>query len=135
MAKSHSQITSGSPFESDICFSRAIVDGPWIFVSGCTGYNYSTMKISDDVVEQAEQTFKNIEQVLDQAGSSFNDVVRVRYILTSRDDFKPCWPVMRKYLAKVKPAATMFIAAGLLDERMKFEVEVTAKKANVEHQA
>ncbi|CAF1589949.1 unnamed protein product, partial [Didymodactylos carnosus] len=57
------------------------------------------------------------------------------YILTSRDDFKPCWPVMRKYLAKVKPAATMFIAAGLLDERMKFEVEVTAKKTNVEHQA
>jgi enamine deaminase RidA (YjgF/YER057c/UK114 family) len=85
------------------------------------------MTISDDVVAQAEQCLRNIERALTEAGSRWADVVRVRYILPRVEDFEPCWPVLRKYLGDVRPAATM-IAAGLSDPRMKIEIEVTAKK-------
>ncbi|MEJ2117388.1 MAG: Rid family hydrolase, partial [Alphaproteobacteria bacterium] len=71
-------ISSGSPFEDQIGYSRAVVDGDWIFVSGTTGYDYATMTISDDVVEQCAQTFRNIEAALKEAGASLADVVRVR---------------------------------------------------------
>ncbi|MBK6651445.1 MAG: RidA family protein [Betaproteobacteria bacterium] len=120
-------ISSGSPFEAQIGYSRAVVDGDWVFVSGTTGYDYSTMTISDDVVQQAEQCMQNIAHALSQAGSSFADVVRVNYVLPHRADFEACWPVLRKYLGDVRPAA-MMIVAGLLDERMKIEIEVTARK-------
>jgi enamine deaminase RidA (YjgF/YER057c/UK114 family) len=120
-------ISSGSPFEAGIGYSRAVVDGEWIFVSGTTGFDYETMTISPDAREQAEQAMRNIEQVLAKAGSSFADVVRVRYILPDAADFEPCWPVLRRYLGEVRPAATM-IAAGLADPRMKIEVEVTARR-------
>ena len=120
-------ISSGSPFESQIGYSRAVVDGDWVFVSGTTGYDYSTMTISDDVVQQAEQCMQNIAHALAQAGSSFADVVRVNYVLPRREDFAPCWPVLANYLGGVRPAA-MMIVAGLLDERMKIEIEVTARK-------
>jgi enamine deaminase RidA (YjgF/YER057c/UK114 family) len=119
-------ITSGSEFESAIGYSRAVVDGDYVFVSGTTGYNYETMSISNDPVEQAEQCFKNIEEALTQAGSSIDNIVRVHYIYPNKLDFEPCWPVFKKYLANAKPAATMFIA-GLLDEAMKLEIEVTAR--------
>jgi enamine deaminase RidA (YjgF/YER057c/UK114 family) len=119
-------ITSGSPFEREIGYSRAVVDGDWVFVSGTTGFNYETMVISSDVVEQAEQCLINIEKALEEAGSRIADVVRVRYILPRVEDFEPCWPVLRKYFAEVRPAATM-IAAGLSDPRMKIEIEVTAR--------
>lgn len=120
-------IFSGSTFEQEIGYSRAVVDGEWVFVSGTTGFDYRTMTISDDVVQQAEQCFKNIEAALTEAGCSFRDVVRVRYILPDRIDFEPCWSVCRTYLGDVRPAATM-IVAGLQDPRMKLEVEVTAHR-------
>ena len=121
------RISSGSTFERDMAYSRAVVDGDWIFVSGTTGFDYATMTISDDVAVQREQCFKNIAWALEQAGATFADVVRVRYILPDADDFPACWPAMRKHLGDVRPAATM-ICAGLADRRMKIEIEVTAKR-------
>ncbi len=119
-------ISSGSEFESKIAYSRAVVDGDYVFVSGTTGYDYESMSISDNSVEQADQCFKNIEKALLEAGSSLDQVVRVHYIFPNRLDFEPCWPIFKKYLGKARPAATMFIA-GLLDEKMKLEIEVTAR--------
>jgi enamine deaminase RidA (YjgF/YER057c/UK114 family) len=119
-------ISSGSKYEEDIGYSRAVVDGDWVFVSGTTGFDYATMIIADDVVAQCEQVLRNIEFALTQAGASFDDVVRVRYILPRADDFEPCWPALRRVFAKAKPAATM-IVAGLSDPRMKIEIEVTAR--------
>ena len=123
-------ISSGSSFEREIGYSRAVVDGAWIFVSGTTGFYYATMRISEDVAEQAEQCLKNITQALEEAGASLKDVVRVRYILPRREDFRKCWPVLEKYFGEARPAATM-IVAGLLEERMKIEIEVTALRQTI----
>ena len=120
-------ISSGSTFESEIGYSRAVVQGDWVFVSGTTGFDYSTMTIQDGVVEQAEQCLKNIEAALGQAGSSLADIVRVTYVLPNAADFPSCWPVLRRYFGDVRPAA-MMISAGLADPRMKIEIEVTARK-------
>lgn len=120
-------ISSGSAFEQEIGYSRAVVDGDWLFISGTTGFDYSTMTISQEVVEQAEQCFRNIAAALQQAGFAFKDVVRIRYILPDREDFAACWPVFRKYLDQVRPAATMMVA-GLSDPRMRIEIEVTAHR-------
>ena len=122
-------ISSGSPFEADVGYSRAVVDGEWVFVSGTTGFDYRTMAISEDVAEQAEQTLRNIGQALQEAGAAFADVVRVHYILPHASDFEACWPVLRRYFGDVRPAATM-IEAGLADPRMKIEIEVTARRAS-----
>ena len=122
-------ISSGSEFESKIGYSRAVVDGEYVFVSGTTGYDYESMLISDNPVEQADQCFKNIEKALLEAGSSLERIVRVHYIFPERSDFEPCWPVFKKYLGKARPAVTMFVA-GLLDEKMKLEIEVTARVSN-----
>ncbi len=119
-------ISGGSSFESQIGYSRAVVDGNTVFVSGTTGYDYPSMSISDDPVKQAQQCFENIDKILLKAGSGLDQVVRVRYILPDRSDFEPCWPVFKKYLGKARPAATM-IVAGLLDDKMKIEIEVTAR--------
>ena len=121
-------ISSGSPFEEQIGYSRAVVDGEWVFVSGTTGFDYSSMLISDNVVEQAEQCLRNIQHALRQADADLPDIVRIRYILPHAADFEACWPVLRKYLGTVRPAATM-ISAGLLDPRMKIEIEVTARRS------
>ncbi|MFM9865523.1 MAG: RidA family protein, partial [Micropepsaceae bacterium] len=110
-------------------YSRAVVDGDWIFVSGTTGFDYKTMTISPDVGEQTEQCFKNIAWALEQAGATLKNVVRVHYIVPNADDFPQCWPAMRKYLGDVRPAATMF-SAGLADARIKIEIEVTARRGN-----
>lgn len=120
-------ISSGSRFEAEIGYSRAVVDGKWIFVSGTTGYDYTTMTLPDGVVAQCEQTMRNIEAALKQAGASLADIVRVHYILPKREDFEPCWPTLRKYLGDIRPAATM-IQAELLDPAMRIEIEVTAKR-------
>jgi len=119
--------SSGSTFEAEIGYSRAVVQGDWVFVSGTTGFDYSSMTISPDLQEQTEQCFKNIASALLQAGSSLADVVRVTYVLPDGDEFPQCWPVLRKYLGSVRPAA-MMISAGLADPRMKIEIEVTALK-------
>lgn len=120
-------ISSGSPFEQQIGYSRAVVAGDWIFVSGTTGFDYNNMTIAEDVVTQVRQCFKNIDAALQQAGASLHDVVRVNYVLPNAADFEPCWPVLREYFGEVRPAA-MMISAGLLDARMKIEIEVTALK-------
>lgn len=121
------RISSGSTFEAHIGYSRAVVAGDWVFVSGTTGFDYGTMTIADDVVAQAEQCLKNIASALAEAGSSLQDVVRVTYVLPDGADFEPCWPVLRQYFGEVRPAA-MMISAGLADPRMKIEIEVTAIK-------
>ncbi len=121
-------ISSGSRFEAEIGYSRAVVDGDWVFVAGTTGFDYATMTISDDVVAQCEQTLRNIAFALEQAGASMADIVRVQYIFPNREDFEPCWPVLRKYLGEARPAATM-IQAGLADPKMRIEIEVTARRA------
>lgn len=122
-------ISSGSTFEEQIGYSRAVVAGNMIFVSGTTGYNYETMEISDDVAKQAEQCIKNIEKALKEADSSLIDVVRVTYILPNADDFEACWPVLKKYFDSIRPAATM-ISAGLASDQMKIEIEATAMKTS-----
>ena len=119
-------ISSGSTFETQIGYSRAVVDGDWVFVSGTTGFDYATMTLADDVVAQAEQAFRNIESALRQAGSSLADVVRVTYILPNAEEFQACWPVLRRYFGDTRPAATM-ISAGLVDKRLRIEIEVTAR--------
>lgn len=118
-------ISSGSSFERDIGYSRAVVQGDWIFVSGTTGFDYATMRIADGVAEQTEQCLRNIQSALEQADATLADVVRVHYILPNAGDFPECWPTLRKYFGDVRPAATM-ISAGLADPRMKIEIEVTA---------
>jgi enamine deaminase RidA (YjgF/YER057c/UK114 family) len=118
-------ISSGSVFEEQMGYSRAVVDGNWVFVSGTTGFDYATMAISDNVAEQAEQCLKNIQSALHEANAGLEDVVRVLYILPDAEDFPPCWPILRKYFGTIRPAATM-IAAGLADPKMKIEIQVTA---------
>ena len=120
-------ISSGSTFEDQIAYSRAVVDGDWIFVSGTTGYDYAKMELPEGVVAQCRQAMRNIEAALAEANATMADVVRVTYILPQRGDFQPCWPVLKEYLGQVRPAATM-IQAGLLDPAMKIEIEVTARR-------
>lgn len=120
-------ISSGSEFERKIGYSRAVVVGNQVFMSGTTGFDYASMTISDSVVEQADQCFRNIAAALGEAGSSLADVVRVHYILTRREDFEPIWPILQKYFGEVRPACTVIIA-GLADPRMLIEIEVTALK-------
>ena len=122
-------ISSGSTFEQEIGYSRAVVEGDWVFVSGTTGFDYSKMTISDDLLEQAEQCFRNIGAALDEAGANMRDIVRVTYILPDAADFPKCWPIFRKYLGDVKPAA-MMLAAGLSDPRMRIEIQVTARRGS-----
>jgi enamine deaminase RidA (YjgF/YER057c/UK114 family) len=120
-------ISSGSTFEQEIGYSRAVVDGEWVFVSGTTGFDYASMSIPDDVVAQTEQCFVNLSAALSAADASLADVVRVTYILPDAALFPRCWPVLRRHFGEIRPAATM-ISAGLADARMKIEIEVTARK-------
>lgn len=119
-------ISSGSPFEAEIGYSRAVVQDGWVFVAGTTGFDYATMEIAEDVAAQAEQTFHNIDMALKEAGAAMGDVVRVTYILPDANDWEACWPVTRSWLGEARPAATM-LSAALQDPRMKIEIEVTAK--------
>jgi enamine deaminase RidA (YjgF/YER057c/UK114 family) len=118
-------ILSGSTFEEQIGYARAVLDGDRVHVSGTTGFDYATMTIPAGVVEQAEQCLRNIGAALAEAGCTFADVVRVRYLLPDRDDFEPCWPVLRRCFGEVRPAATMMVC-GLADPRMRIEIEVEA---------
>jgi enamine deaminase RidA (YjgF/YER057c/UK114 family) len=125
------RISSGSSFEAEIGYSRALVvpdaGGDWIFVSGTTGFDYAAMKLADGVVAQCETALANIAKALADAGSSLDDTVRVRYILPDGNDFQACWPALRAAFGKALPAATMIIAQ-LMDPAMKIEIEVTARK-------
>ena len=122
---SRRRISSGSEFEQRIGYSRALVDGDYVFVSGTTGYDYTDMTISGDVVAQAEQCFVNIRRALVEAGSGIEEIVRVTYILADRSDFEPCWPVLQRWLGEVRPAATMF-EARLINDDIRIEIQVTA---------
>lgn len=124
-------ISSGSTFEAEIGYSRAVVDGEWVFVSGTTGFDYSNMTIPEGIVAQTEQCLRNIDHALKQAGSRMQDVVRVMYIVPVASEFQQCWPVLRRYFGEIRPAATM-ISAGLADERMRIEIQVTARKGGVQ---
>jgi enamine deaminase RidA (YjgF/YER057c/UK114 family) len=119
-------ISSGSKFEQEVGYSRAVVDGEWVFVSGTTGFNYDTMTISENLLEQTEQCLKNIQSALRQGGADFADIVRVNYIVPKGERFSECWPLLRKYFGAARPAMTM-ISANLLDPRMQIEIEVTAR--------
>ncbi len=119
--------SSGSSFENEIGYSRMVVSGDMIFISGVTGFDYSTMTISEDIESQTEQCFRNIMDILAKVGAGLTDIVQVWYILPNKHDFKTCAPTLKKYFGEIKPAATM-IEAGLLDDRMKIEIQVTAMK-------
>ncbi len=118
-------ISSGSQFEKEIGYSRAVVAGNMVFVAGTTGYDYEKMLLPENLLDQTEQCFKNIEKALHEAGSSLSQVVRVTYILPDANDFEPIWPILRKYFGDIRPAATM-ISAALVNPKIKIEIEVTA---------
>ena len=120
-------ISSGSEFEELAGYSRAVVDGAWVFVSGTTGFDYAAGTISDDVVEQTEQTFRNIEAALTEAGASLADIVRIRIFVVDRADFEKIVPIIGRHCRAARPANTTVIAP-LVDPRMKVEIEVTARK-------
>jgi enamine deaminase RidA (YjgF/YER057c/UK114 family) len=126
MSTDRRNISSGSAFEEQIGYSRAVVSGDLVFVSGTTGFDYAKMELPEGILPQCEQALANIERALDQAGAGLRDVVRVRYIFPDRADFEPCWPALRRAFGAASPAATMIIA-GLFDPRMRIEIEVTAK--------
>lgn len=121
-----SRFSSGSRFEEEIGYSRAVMDGDWVFVSGTTGYDYATMTIAPGVVDQCEQTFSNIDTALRQAGGRMEDVVRVVFLVPDRADWPLCWPVVKKWLGRARPASTMMVA-GLQAPEMRIEIEVTAR--------
>lgn len=122
------KISTGSPFEAAIGYSRAVVKGNWCFVSGVTGYDYATMTMPDDVAEQARNCFKTIFSVLEEAGFAPDDIVRVQYTLTDPALVDAVTPALGEAMGAIRPAATMVIA-GLIRPEMKVEIEVTAMRA------
>ncbi len=119
-------ISTGSPFEAQIGYSRAVVVDGWVFVSGTTGYDYTTMEMPEGIEDQCRNALNTIGRALNEAGASFDDVVRVRYILPDKEDWEPCWPIVSQAFAHSRPAATM-IVAGLQNPEMKIEIEATAR--------
>ena len=119
-------ISTGSPFEERIGYSRAVVADGWVFVAGTTGYDYATMTMPDTVEDQCRNTLATIDRALKEAGSSLDHVVRVTYILPDRADWPRCWPITSAAFAKARPAATMLVAQ-LQEDAMKIEIEVTAR--------
>lgn len=127
----HRTISSGSSFENLAGYSRALVDGDYVHVSGTTGFDYAAMTIADDIVEQTHQCFRNIEAALNEAGVTLADVVRARYLLVDAADFERVAPIFGRYFAEARPAATAMVV-GLVDPRMKIEIEVTARIRHIE---
>jgi enamine deaminase RidA (YjgF/YER057c/UK114 family) len=122
-------ITSGSKFEAEIAYSRAVVCGDMAFVSGTTGFDYAAMTISESLSEQTAKALDNIESALTSAGFVFHDIVKVTYVLPEPESFQACWPVLRARFGDIRPAATM-ISARLMDPLMKIEIEVVAVKSS-----
>ena len=120
-------ISSGSRYEEQVGYARAVVDGEWIFVSGTTGFDYRAMTIAPGIVAQTRQCLANIADALAEAGAALDDVVRVTYIVPDAAQFEACWPLLREAFGRARPAATM-LSAGLLDPRMRIEIEVTARR-------
>lgn len=124
---SRQRISSGSSFEELAGYSRAVVDGDWVFVSGTTGFDYKAGTISPDVVEQTEQCFRNIEWALGQAKAKLEDMVRIQVHLVDAADFRKVAPVIGKWCRAARPANTT-VVSGLVDPRMRIEIEVTARR-------
>jgi enamine deaminase RidA (YjgF/YER057c/UK114 family) len=120
-------ISSGSPFEKSVGYSRAVVEGDWIFVAGTTGFDYESMSIPEDLAEQVHQAFRNIAAALEQAGAMLTDVVRANYIVPQAEDWPQITPILGHYFGEIRPASTV-IVAGLIDPRIRIEIEVTAHK-------
>lgn len=121
------RISSGSPFEATIGYSRAVVDGDMIYVSGTTGYDYSRMIMPDDVGEQTRNALQTIAKALEEAGSALKDVLRVRYYLSDIADYDAVIPMLGDVFGAIRPAATM-VVCGLVRPEMKIEIEVTARR-------
>ena len=119
-------ISTGSPFEAQIGYSRAVVADGWVFVAGTTGYDYSEMIMPERVEDQCRNALQTIEMALKEAGATLDDVVRVRYIVPEKADWPACWPVVSEAFARARPAATM-MSADLQEREMKIEIEVTAR--------
>lgn len=119
------QISTGSPFEAKLGYSRAIVKAGWCFVSGVTGYDYATMKIPTEPIAQARNCFGTITGVLAEAGFCMEDIVRVQYTITDAALVDEIAPALEEALGTIRPAATM-VVAGLIRPEMKVEIEVTA---------
>ena len=120
-------ISSGSRFEAEAGYSRAVVDGEWVFVAGTTGFDYAAMTIAEDPAEQARQAFRNIKKALGEASAKLSDVVRVRYFIPDLADWAVIVPVLGEVFGSIRPAATALVC-GLVDPRMKIEIEVTARR-------
>jgi len=120
-------ISSGSRFEAEAGYSRAVVDGEWVFVAGTTGFDYAAMTIVEDPAEQARQALRNIEKALAESGARLADVVRVRYYVPDIADWPRIVPVLGEVFGTIRPAATALVC-GLVDPRMKIEIEVTARR-------
>ncbi len=120
-------ISSGSPYEAKWGYSRAVVQGDWVFVAGTTGFDYATMTMPDDPAQQTRNTFATIEKALIDAGASLADLVRVTYYVPDLRDWEAIGAVAGEILAEVRPAATC-VRAELVDPRMKVEIEATALK-------
>ncbi|NND41783.1 MAG: RidA family protein [Silicimonas sp.] len=119
-------ISTGSPFEAQIGYSRAVVTDGWVFVAGTTGYDYATMEMPEAIEDQCRNALQTIENALKEAGASLDDVVRVRYIVPDADAWPSCWPITSDAFARARPAATM-ISAALQNAEMKIEIEATAR--------
>ncbi|WP_411890734.1 RidA family protein [Yoonia sp. SDW83-1] len=119
-------ISTGSPFEAQIGYSRAVVADGWVFVAGTTGYDYATMTMPESIVDQCRNALGTIAKALEEAGSGLDHVVRVNYIVPDVDEWPACWPITSEIFATARPAATM-ISAGLQNPEMKIEIEVTAR--------
>ncbi len=124
---SRSLISTGSPFEKAFGYSRAVVDGDLVFISGTTGYDYKTMFLPDDPVEQTRNIFKTVEAVLKEAGSSMQQILRAQYFVTDRAYCEPVLAVCGDVLGEIRPAGGIYIVAGLLRPEMKVEIEITAR--------
>ena len=120
-------ISTGSPFEQAFGYSRAVVDGDLVFVSGTTGYDYATMVMPEDVADQARNIFRTLSTVLAEAGSSLKNVVRAQYFVTDRAFAEPVLAVCGEVLGDIRPAAGIYVVSGLLKPEMKVEIEVTAR--------
>ncbi|WP_439497633.1 RidA family protein [Bosea sp. (in: a-proteobacteria)] len=120
-------ISTGSPFEQAFGYSRAVIDGDLVFVSGTTGYDYATMALPEDAAEQARNIFRTLDAVLTEAGSALSQVVRAQYFVTDRSYCEPVLAVCGEVFGEIRPAAAIYVVAGLLKPEMKVEIEVTAR--------
>lgn len=120
-------ISTGSPFETAFGYSRAVIDGDLVFVSGTTGYDYVTMTLPEDAAEQARNIFRTLDAVLTEAGSSLSQVLRAQYFVTDRSHCEPVLAVCGEVFREIRPAAGIYVVSGLLKPEMKVEIEVTAR--------